>query len=77
MKKEYSKKVLLPYLKQVKANLEYPEDQMFLMIMDIFKGQNNYVILDLCQKYFCQIVIVPHNLTNRLQPLDVTVNKPT
>ena len=27
-------------------------------------------------KVFCQVVIVPHNLTNRFQPLDITVNKP-
>ena len=37
--------------------------------MDIFKGQDNNHI-------FCIIVIVPHNVTNKFQPLD-TVNKPT
>ena len=25
----------------------------------------------------CQVVIVPHNLTKKFQPLDITVNKPT
>ena len=40
------------------------------------EGQDNDVILDLCQKHFCQFVIVPHNLMNRFQPLDITVNKP-
>ena len=24
----------------------------------------------------CQVVIVPHNLTNKFQPLDITINKP-
>ena len=38
--------------------------------------QDNDVILDLCQNHFCQVVIVPHNLMNRFQPLDITVNKP-
>ena len=49
---------------------------MSLVIEDTFKGQDNDVILDLCQNHFCQVVIVPHNLTNRFQPLEITVNKP-
>ena len=35
------------------------------------------MILDLCEKHMCQVVIVPHNLTKKFQPLDITVNKPT
>ena len=58
------------------ASLKCPKEQMSLIIMDTFKGQDNDVILDLCQKNFCQVVIVPHNLTNWFQPLDITVNKP-
>ena len=30
----------------------------------------------LCAENFCTIVIVPHNLTKKFQPLDITVNKP-
>ena len=45
--------------------------------MDTFKGQDNDVILDLCEKRMCQVVVVPRNLTNKFQPLDITVNKPT
>ena len=44
--------------------------------MDTFKGQENDIVLDLCKKHFCHVVIVPHNLTNKFQPLDITVNKP-
>ena len=44
--------------------------------MDTFKGQGNNVVLNLCKKHFFQVVIVPHNLTNKFQPLDITVNKP-
>ena len=50
---------------------------MSLIIMDNFKGQDNDVILDLCERHMCQVVIVPHNLTNHFQPLDITVNKLT
>ena len=31
---------------------------------------------ELCNENFCKVVIVPHSLTNKFQPLDVSVNKP-
>ena len=68
--------VIFPYLKQAKASLKYSKELMSLIIMDPFKGQDNDVILDLCKKHMCQVVIVPHNLTNKFQPLDITVHKP-
>ena len=48
---------------------------MSLIIMNTFKGQDNDVILDLCEKHMCQVVVVPHNFTNKFQTLDITVNK--
>ena len=47
---------------------------MSFIIMDPFKGQDNDVIL--CERHMCQVAIVPHNLTNKFQPLDITVKKP-
>ena len=44
--------------------------------MDTFKGQDNNDIAELYKKNHCLLVIVPHNLTNKFQPLDITVNKP-
>ena len=70
-RKRVSQKVSFPYLKQVKASFKYPKYQMSLIIMDTFKGQDNYAILDLCQKRNS-----PHNHTNRFQPLDIPVNRP-
>ena len=69
-------KVIFPYLKQAKASLKYPKEQMSLIIMDTFTGQDKDVIFVLCEKHVCQVVIVLHNLTNKFQPLDITVNKP-
>ena len=57
------------------TSLNYPKEQMSLIIMDIFKGQCNCVIIDLSKKHTCQSAIVPHNFTNLFQPLDITVNK--
>ena len=31
---------------------------------------------ELCDENLCKVVIVPHSLTNKFQPLDVSVNKP-
>ena len=72
---ELFEKVIFPYLKQAKASLKYPKEQMSLIIMDTFKEQDNDMILDLCKKHMCQVVIFARNLKNKFQPLDITVNK--
>ena len=53
----------------------YQKEQMSLVIMDTFKGQDNNVLKELCKKNFCEVVIVPHILTNKFQPFDISVNK--
>ena len=53
----------------------YPKEQHSLIIMDIFKGQDNDTLKMLCSGNNCEIVIVPHNLTNKFQPLDISVKK--
>ena len=52
-------------------------DHMTLMIMDIFKGQDNDAIADLCTDNNWAIVIVPHKLTSKFQPMDIMTNEPT
>ena len=53
----------------------YPEEQHSLITMEKFKGQDNDTLKELCSKNNCKIVIVLHNLTNKFQPLDISVNK--
>ena len=43
--------------------------------MDTFKGQDNEAIKRLCDMNNCALVIVPHNLTNKFQSLDLTINQ--
>ena len=50
---------------------------MTLTVIDTFREQDNDVILELYKKQFCQVAFVPHNLTNKFKPLDMTVNKPS
>ena len=49
--------------------------QHALIIMDTFKGQDNDTLKRLCTENSCDVVIVPHNLTNNFQPLDLSINK--
>ena len=43
--------------------------------MNTFKGQDNEEIKSLCLENNCELVIVPHSLTNEFQPLDLTINQ--
>ena len=51
------------------------KEQYSLIVMDTFKGQDNAEIRALCLKNDCKLVIVPHNLTDKLQPLEITINQ--
>ena len=53
----------------------YPKEQHSLIIMDTFKGQDNDTLKELCSENKYEIVIVPHNLTNKFQPLHISINK--
>ena len=59
----------------VKRENGYPEEQYALIIMDTFKGQENDRLRKLCAESHCEVAIVPHNLTNKFQPLDISVNR--
>ena len=41
--------------------------------MDTFKGKDTAEIKALCLKNGCELVIVPHNLTKKFQPIDIQV----
>ena len=38
----------------------YPKEQISLVIMDTFKGQDNDKMRKLCAEDSCEIVIIPH-----------------
>ena len=68
----YLKKIILQYLRAKKIELGYPQEQFSLIIMDLFKGQDNKEIKSFCLENNCKIA--PHNFTNKLQPFDLTIN---
>ena len=71
----YIEKILLPYIERTKAELSLHSDQPALVIFDRFKGQCTDGILAMLERSNVRIAVVPANCTDRLQPLDVSVNK--
>ena len=67
--------ILLPYIDETRRKLSLPCNQSALVIFDRFKGQCTPAVLKLLSDNNVQIAIVPANLTDRLQPLDISVNK--
>ena len=68
-------KIIFPYLKATKEELGYSKKQCSLIVMDTLKGQDNTEIKALCLKIDCKLVIMPHNLTNKFQSLDISINQ--
>ena len=71
----YIKKVLVPYVETCRKKLSLPTNHAALVIFDRFKGQCTSTILSLLDSHHINLVIVPPNCTDRLQPLDISVNK--
>ena len=53
---ELFQKVIFPYLKNVKLSNKYPKEQMSLIIMDTFKGQDNDIVLNLARSIFAKLL---------------------
>ena len=47
-----------------------------LIIMDNFKGQTAPSVTNLLEENNIHVCLLSPNTTNRLQPLDITINKP-
>ena len=72
---QYLDEILLPYIKQKRKELGCPDDQACLVIFDRFKAQCTATVLGVLEKNNILVSLVPANCTDRLQPLDVSVNK--
>ena len=71
----YIDKILVPYVTQKRQQLSLDTQHPALVIFDRFKGQCTSHVLDSLRKNNIHIVVVPANCTDRLQPLDVSLNK--
>lgn len=72
---EYVDKIVLPFINKIKRRLALSKNQKALCIFDVFRGQMGEEFLDhLKQNNIC-IVFVPANCTDKLQPMDLSVQK--
>ena len=71
----YISKIIVPFVKNKRKELKKTDDQVALVIFDEFKGQITQTCADLLSRNNILFVLVPANSTDRLQPLDATVNK--
>ena len=74
--KDYIEKILVPYITRKREELKLKADHRALVMYDVFRGQCTQAILELLDTNNIYVVFVPPNCTDRLQPLDVSLNKP-
>ena len=72
---KYIKSIIVPYIQEKRNDLGLPVSYPALVIFDEFTGQTTDEALGLLQENNILYVIVPPNTTDRLQPLDLSVNK--
>ena len=72
----YLEKFIFPYVDQKRSDLQLHHSHPALLIFDDFNGQCTEQLLKLLESRNIHTVIIPANCTDRLQPLDISVNKP-
>jgi len=71
---QYVENIIMPYIERTRETLG--NDSAALVIMDNFKGQVTDKMTRLLESYNIHTCLIPPNTTDRLQPMDVAVNKP-
>ena len=71
----YIQSIIIPYVAEKREALNLPPSQSALVIFDKFQGQTTESVLKLLIENKILYVIVPPNCTDRLQPLDLSLNK--
>ena len=73
--KEYIELIIIPYVDRKCKELKLSSDQPALAIFDVFKGQQTEDVTKLLDENNIHVVSIPANCTDRLQPMDLSVNK--
>lgn len=71
----YIERVLLPYVVSIRKNQNLSSTQPALVIFDHFKGQITNSLFNCLEQHNILVVTVPARCTDRLQPMDLSVNK--
>ena len=73
--REYIEFVIIPYVAKKGCELKLSSSHSALAIFDVFKGQQTEEIQKLLEENHIIPVSVPANCTDRLQPMDLSINK--
>ena len=69
--RQYIDKIILPYLCQKRKELKLPPEQPAVMIFNNFKGQCTKELLKFLDSNNIDVILIPPNCTDRLQPLSI------
>ena len=72
---DYIEGIIVPYVAKTRERLSLKDDHPALAIFDHFKGQLTEKVTEVLEYHNIHSVLVPSRCTDRLQPLDVSVNK--
>ena len=73
---DYIDEIILPYIMKKREELKLALDHPALLLFDNFKARYTEKILRHIDSYNIYVILIPPNCTDRLQPLDISVNKP-
>ena len=71
----YITKIIMPYIAETKKKFNIPLDHPALLLFDNFKAQCTEKLLKLLDSNNIDVVLIPPNCTDRLQPWEQSVNK--
>ena len=71
---QYIENIIVLYIDS--ARQAFQDDTPALIIMDNFKGQITSSVTSLLEENNIHVCLLPPNTTDRLQPMDISVNKP-
>ena len=74
--KRYIERIIIPFITQKREALKLDKSHPALALFDCFRGQTTDCIEALLEKNNIVSVQIPPNCTDKLQPMDITVNKP-
>lgn len=69
----YIENIIIPYVQRFQKY--FKDTTPALVIMDNFKGQVTDAVTSLLESNNIHVCLLPSNVTDRLQPMDLTVNK--
>ena len=72
---EYIKVVIIPYFENKRKRLKLAANKRGLVLFDNFNGQCTDGMLKLLEEHHINVILIPANCTDRLQPLDLSFNK--